>query len=202
MKMSKLLILTVLFLFDASADDMRTPLTRWQAVRFSRFEDSTLFRIDVLDLMDNNPPRSDANGLGFPDGGSESSQTLAQMLQNFTKRGVDSSAKKSQQLDGNLFASEKSEGTVRLWGRDIMWHRYSFLVSEGSFEMKFTATNAVVRASGTVNRNSSGQPRLERIAFHKEYKAESDKWKSWGFDRRDDIGENSDYIICGCYSVR
>lgn len=200
--MRKFLVLMLLFLSEVYADTQRTPQTRWQAVRFARFEDSMQFRIDVLELTDNNPPRSDVEGLGFP----KKDQISAQMLQNFTKRGTESSEKdqsrRSQQLDGNLFVSEKSEGTVKLWGRNLSWHRYTFLSTDGFFDMKFVATNAEISVSGTVNGRSSGLSKLGRIAFHKEYKAASDKWKSWGFDSQDDIGESADYMIGGCYSVR
>lgn len=203
--MRRFLVLMLLLLSEVYADIQRTPLTRWQAVRFTRLENSSMFRIDILELTDENPPRTDVKGISYLDGDLERGRAIEQTFQNFAKCNVESvgvlGGGMFQRLDGNLFASNKNERTVRLWGRDIMWHRHSIFVSEGSFEMKFVETNAVVTASGTVGRSPSDLPRLERMTFRAEYKARADMWKSWGFDRQDDMGESADYIIVGCSSV-
>lgn len=201
--MKRLLILAVLFISEAYADTQRVPFTRWQAVRFARFDDSMYFRIDVLELTDSNPPRSDTEELTFPVDGEERKRTLEQTFRNFENRGEGSLERGSsngiQMLDEKLFTTKECEGTVKLWGRNLSWHRYSLWVSGGRFDMKFDKTDSTVSASGSVVWNSRGEPRLDRLLFHKENR---DRWKSWGFDIQNDIVENVDYFIVGCFSVR
>ena len=204
--MRRFLVLMLLISSEAHADTQRTPFTRWQAVRFSRFEGSELFRIDVLELTDRHPPQSDAEGTVYPVDGEERKMALERLLCNFVNRSEESSERGSsngtQMLDGKLFTSRESEGTVKLWGRNLSWHRYSLLLSDGGFDMKFDMTNSTVMASGTVTWNPRGEAKLDKLAFRKEYKENRNRWKSWGFDMKNDMGESVDYSIVGCFSVR
>ncbi len=201
--MRRFLVLVLLLSSEAHADTRRTPFTRWQAVRFTRFEGSELFRIDVLELTDRNPPRTDTEELASPVDGEERKRGLERSLRNFADRGEESSERGSsngsQMLDGKLFTPKESEGTVKLWGRNLSWHRYSFLVSVGGFDMKFDKTNSKVCASGLVVWNPREEPRLDRLLFHK---GNRDRWKSWGFDMQNEMCESKDYFIVGCFSVR
>lgn len=196
-------ILTALNLFpsEVHADTQRTPFTRWQAVRFTRFEGSELFRIDILELTDRNPPRSDTEELTFPVDGEERKRTLERSFRNFENRGEESSERGSsngtQMLDGKLFTAKESEGTVKQWGRSLNWHRYSLLTSDGDFDMKFDKTNSTVTASGSVVWNPKGKAKLDKLAFRKEHRENRDKWESWGVDMQNDMCESVDYFIVG-----
>lgn len=192
-------VLIVLFFFVFYVKGERVSQTRCLAVRFNQSEDVKRFRIDVLELIDENPRNENVEGALPCFNIRGENQFLSQMLVCSAKRKGESAGNESLRggplLGGDLFPLDENEGIVRFCRKDISWHRYSFYASIGSFDVKLDTTNTIIRVFGTVTLKANESPKLSSLSFYKKDKDIMNKQSSFSFDMKNDIEENRNYLI-------